>query len=89
MVEKYQLEILPEAISDLKKLDKVISQRIFDKIRWLSENFEDIVPQMLTSEFKGMYKLRVGDWRIIYTVNQNTKIITVHMVGHRSEIYKT
>ncbi len=28
MVEKYQLEILPEAISDLKKLDKVINQRI-------------------------------------------------------------
>ena len=43
---------------------------------------------MLTGEFKGMFKLRVGDWRIIYTVNQNTKIITVHMVGHRSEIYK-
>ncbi|MCK4233696.1 type II toxin-antitoxin system RelE/ParE family toxin, partial [candidate division WOR-3 bacterium] len=37
---------------------------------------------------KGMYKLRVGDWRIIYTVNQKTKVITIHMIGHRKEIYK-
>ena len=88
MVKKYQVEFLLPVINDLKKLDKIISQRIIDKIHWLADNFESTIPEILTANLKGMYKLRVGDWRIIYTVNQKAKKITIHMIGHRREIYK-
>jgi mRNA interferase RelE/StbE len=33
-------------------------------------------------------KLRVGDWRVMYEVNHNDKVVTVHKVGHRKEVYK-
>ena len=88
MVKKYRVEFISEAVSDLRKIDKTIAQRILDKIKWLSENFEDVVPEILTGDFKGMYKLRVGNWRVIYGVDKEKRIIRVFMVGHRKDIYK-
>ena len=35
-----------------------------------------------------MFKLVFGDWRVIYTSDFTNKIITVHLIGHRKEIYK-
>ena len=45
-----------------------------------------VTPEPLTGNFKGTYKLRVGDWRIIYTIGYNA--ILIQFVGHRKEIYK-
>ena len=42
----------------------------------------------LHGKYSGLFKLRVGDWRIVYEVKHNEKIITVHKIGHRKEIYK-
>jgi mRNA interferase RelE/StbE len=53
---------------------------------WFSENFERLVPDPLSDEFKGAYKLRVGDWRVVYTVERKT--VVIQFVGHRKEIYK-
>lgn len=38
--------------------------------------------------FAGLYRLRVGDYRIIYCVNENELVILVIKVGHRREIYE-
>lgn len=57
-------------------------------MKWLSENFEEITPQALTGELKGLYKFRVGDYRIVYSVSQDKELLTVQMIGHRREIYR-
>jgi len=80
------IEWTEEAIKDLEKLDKPVAQKILRKLSWFSKNFESIVPEPLSGEFKGTFKLRVGDWRIIYTVKGKT--VTILFVGHRREIYK-
>jgi mRNA interferase RelE/StbE len=36
----------------------------------------------------GLYKLRAGDWRIIYEAEHADKVIFVHRIGHRREIYR-
>ena len=84
----YQIIILPKAIDDLSRIDKATAKRIIDKLTWLSENFEIITPIPLVSSFSGFYKLRVGDWRVLYETNREQNIITVHKIGHRKEIYK-
>lgn len=84
----YQLIVLPKAIEDLSKIDKAVAQRITDKLTRLSENIEIVTLLPLTGSLSGFCKLKVGDWRVIYEVNHNDKIITVHKVGHRREIYK-
>ncbi len=60
----YRVELRPEALDDLEKIDRVVAQRILDKIKWLSEYFEEITPQPLTGKLKGLYKF--GDYRIAY-----------------------
>lgn len=84
----YLVEFRPEALDDLEKIDRVVAQRILDKMKWFSENFEEITPQPLTGELKGLYKFRVGDCRIVYSINQDEELLTVQMIGHRREIYR-
>ena len=86
----YEVEFTSEAESDLARLSKTIAQRILKKIHWLAENFEDVAPEPLTGEWKGLYKLRVGDYRVLYTFSQvERRVIIVHLIKHRREVYKT
>lgn len=84
----YIVTFRTETEKDFKRLDQQIAQRIISKIKWLSENFQLITPLPLQKELHGKYKLRVGDYRVVYSVNENEKRITIHMVGHRRDIYK-
>ena len=84
----YEIIILPTALKDLKGLDKAVAQRVSDKLTWFSENIHILKLQSLKSNLSGFFKLRVGDWRVLYEVDHAQKIITVHKVGHRSDIYK-
>ncbi len=84
----YQVKFMPRAADDLSRLHKVIAQRILTKVRWLSENFDNLTPEVLIGEWKGLFKLRVGSYRVVYTVSQKDQLITVHLVGHRRDIYK-
>lgn len=84
----YQVEFDPEAEQDLAGLDQSAAQRILKKLKWLAENFESVKPEPLHRRLRGKYKLRVGNYRVIYTVNQRAERIRVHMVGHRDKIYK-
>jgi mRNA interferase RelE/StbE len=85
---KYRVDFTPHALEDLSKLDKLVSERVIKKIDCLSQNIEVINPQALKGKFQGMFKLVIGDWRVLYAVDFNKKIITAHLVGHRREIYK-
>jgi mRNA interferase RelE/StbE len=83
----YQVELLPQAINDLRRLDKPVAQRIVNKLRWLAENFESTKSEALVGRLKGLSRLRVGDYRVIYEADRENRLITVHLIGHRREIY--
>ena len=83
----YSTEYEPEAIASLEKLSVSNRKRIIAKINWIAENFEQIKPQPLTADLSGFYKLRVGDYRVIYEFNAEESILFIDKVGHRSEIY--
>ncbi len=85
----YHVEFTPTATDDLACLNKPIAQRILTKIRWLAENFAALTPESLTGQWAGVYKLRVGDYRVLYTFDNTETGITVHFVRHRREVYKT
>lgn len=88
MVE-FALEFDLEAEGDLARLERRIAQRILKKLKWLVENIEHLKPEPLHDRFKGKYKLRIGDYRAIYTINRKAKVIRVHLIDHRSQIYRT
>lgn len=84
----FQVEFTSGAEADLARLDKPIAQRVLRKLRWLAENFEAVTPETLTGEWQGVFKLRVGDYRVLYTRDSEKQKIVVHFVRHRREVYK-
>ncbi len=84
----YRVKFMPKAVEDISHLDKVIAQRILNKIRWLTENFDNLTPEVLTGDWQGLFKLRTGSYRVVYTVNQKDQLITIHLIGHRRDIYQ-
>jgi mRNA interferase RelE/StbE len=83
----YFIEYEPEAIADLEKLTQTIRERVVKKINWLAENFDQINPQSLTADLAGLFKLRVGDYRVIYEFNREEEIMFIDRVRHRREVY--
>ena len=84
----YEPAFHPDVAKDLKGLDRSIKQRILDKIQWLLEHVEEMRHESLTAQWEGMYRLRVGDYRVVYGIDREHRQITVYAVGHRREIYK-
>ena len=84
----YYIRVLEEASRELARLDKPVGRRIAERMSWLAANLDSIRPEALTGDLIGLYKLRVGDYRVIYEVIRNEKTIVIHAVGHRREIYR-
>lgn len=59
--------LTPEAQQDILRLDAAVQTRILDKLEWMGDNAELIRHQPLKGpEWRGCYKYRVGDYRVIY-----------------------
>ncbi|HNQ18403.1 MAG TPA: type II toxin-antitoxin system RelE/ParE family toxin [Smithellaceae bacterium] len=72
-------------IKDISRLDKKEARRIIDKIEAdLSDGAESY--PVLKGDFAGLRKMRVGDYRVVFTIIDNS--VLVLRVGHRREIYK-
>jgi mRNA interferase RelE/StbE len=85
----YQIKFLKEAINDLKRIDPIWQKRIVNKIKILGE-----APELLKNNIKKLkgehspfYRLRVGTYRIIYSIENNEMFILIIRIGHRSSVY--
>ncbi len=85
---QWKVKFTIEAKEDLDKLDKQIRRRVVEKILWLRDNFDQILPLPLSNKWQGFFKLRVGDWRVIYEIKDSKKQITIHQIDKRDKIYK-
>lgn len=83
----FQVVFTTSAENDLARIDKPVAQRVMKKLRWLAENFEVITPEPLTGQWRGVFKLRIGDYRVLYTCDKNRKQIVVLFVRHRRDVY--
>jgi mRNA interferase RelE/StbE len=84
----YDIRILEDASHELARLDKGVGRRIVERVNWLTANLDDIRPEALSGDLVGLYKLRVGDYRVIYEIVRKEKTIVIHAIGHRREIYR-
>ena len=85
---KWAVEFTLEAEEDISVLDGSVRKQVLEKIEWLQKNFNEILPTVLTAEFRDYFKLRVGDWRVFYQVDWHKNIITIRYIDHRSKAYK-
>ena len=83
----FKIHFLEEANKDLTNLNKNDSRIILKKINWLALNVKTAKHLSLSANLAGLYKLRVGDFRVIYQVLDKESILLIHAVGHRKDIY--
>lgn len=84
----YRIEWEQDASGALDRLEATVVHRILLRISWLAANLDNIRPQALTGNLKGYFKLRVGDYRVIYSMNRRNRLLVIEYVGHRRDIYK-
>lgn len=82
----YQVEISRDAIKFLKKLDKKTLYLIQGVIELLSQNPRPPKSKKLTN--KNYWRVRVGDYRIVYEIKDKNLIIVVIRIANRSDVYK-
>ena len=83
----YTVRYEPEALESLANLPLNIQDRIVKKLDWLAENFDKINPLGLTGDLAEFYKLRVGDYRVIYELIDTGDEIIIVKLGHRRDVY--
>ena len=81
----YKITFKNSVYRDLKKIDKTKADLILNKIeKDLKET--PLKYPVLTAKFSGLRKFRIGDYRIIYTVYNDTVLIL--RISHRKDVYK-
>ena len=80
------ISYLKSAEKEPLKLDKNLAKRILDKISLLGSNPYGQNSQKLGGG-KG-YRIRIGDYRVVYTVDKTSKSVTIVRIRHRREVYR-
>jgi mRNA interferase RelE/StbE len=83
----YRIEFAPKAERDFKALDGSIRRRMARRIQSLADNPYPQGIKKLEGEDE-LYRLRVGDYRVLYQVQRQRVVILVVGIGHRRDIYR-
>lgn len=83
---EYTVLILPSAQKQLDKLPGAIATRIEDKL--LDLEGDPRPPGCKKLRGRDAWRIRIGDYRVIYEINDGNLIVTVIAIGHRRDIYE-
>lgn len=83
---RYTVLVAPSAKRQIAKLAPPVRNRVATKIDALADNPRP--PDMKKLVGDAGYRVRVGDWRIIYEIRDREVVVLVLRVGHRREIYR-
>jgi len=86
-VARYQLEVKRRAVKELSRVRPDIGIRLLQYIESLASDPRPRQSRKL-SESENSYRLRVGDYRVLYQVDDEARLVTIFKVGHRREIYR-
>lgn len=86
----WKIEYSPESVRQLNNLDKPIRRRIFDYLDDRIQNCKNPrhFGEPLAANLSGLWRYRVGDYRILCRIQDDTVVVLVLTIGHRREVYK-
>ena len=83
----YEIQILPKAARQIKALSVEVRQDISLTIQSLANEPRPIGVKKLSGE-KDIYRVRVGNYRVLYRIVDKVLVVVVVSVGHRREVYR-
>ena len=84
---KYALVIKQSAQKELDTLDDALFVRIDRKILALADNPRPTGCKKLRG-YKDQWRIRVGDWRVLYIVDDAARLVSITRIAHRREVYE-
>jgi mRNA interferase RelE/StbE len=86
-VANFTIEIKPSAGKELDALDDALFARVDRKILALAQNPRPPGCKKLRG-YKNLWRIRVGEWRVLYTLDDAAQLISVTRIAHRREVYR-
>lgn len=83
----YAVEIKPSARKELDALPDHVLSRVFRKVQSLSDNPRPAGCKKLKG-YKDLRRIRVGDWRVVYIIDDAVRVVSVTRIAHRREVYE-
>jgi mRNA interferase RelE/StbE len=83
----YHVEFAPAAVKQLRSLDKPFQTQIVRRIEKLADNPRPPGVEKLAGE-DGIYRVRSGNFRILYTIHDKALVVLVIRIGDRKEVYR-
>jgi len=84
---RYSVEVAPGAVRQIKKLERSVQRKILARIDRLADDPRP--PGCVKLSGRGdIYRVRIADFRILYTIVDATLIVLVLKVGHRRDVYE-
>jgi mRNA interferase RelE/StbE len=87
-VSAYVVEVDRGAAKDLRRLDPPVRSRVLVAVAALAADPRPVGCRVMAAWPPDHYRVRVGDWRVIYAVDEEARTVTVVRVGHRGQVYR-
>ncbi len=84
----YGLEYHPGTDLDFKRLDPPVRRKILHEIDKKLTSNPEAYGKPLVGELKGLWKLRIRDYRVIYQIRKVSQTVFILKIGHRREVYE-
>jgi mRNA interferase RelE/StbE len=83
----YKVEWKEAAENNLDELPSEIALKIHDRVESHLTQLPKQLGKALVGQYKGLYRYRYGDYRILYEIDVDNRLIIINRIGHRKEIY--
>ena len=83
----YEIVFVRSARKELQALPDIASERILDKIELLAANPRSPDSRKLHGH-SNLWRIRIGEYRVVYSIDDKNQLITVFIVRHRSDAYR-
>ena len=84
----YKIVFTNRALKDLKKIDQDAQRKIAIKLKGYSKGPLKYARKLI-HPIIGTYRFRIGDYRIIFDIDEKNRVIVILRIGHRRSIYRT
>jgi len=85
-VDSYAVELKSSARKELESLPGSVLPRIVRKLEVLGQNPRPAGCKKLRG-YRDLWRIRVGDWRVVYIIDDHAKVVSITRIAHRREVY--
>lgn len=85
----FEVILTQEAMRTYRKVDTPLVRKLNRSFDILADNpYSHPNIKKLTGTLRGRFRYRVGDWRVVYRIDEKTKQVIILVIAHRSDVYQ-